>query len=192
MSTEAILVPLSASQRQELVTAMRTVERLVTSSMVRIGIVDPATADAQRCIRAYFAELDRRSEHGFDPTQGISADPHELREPNGAFVIAYLHGQPIGCGAVKHHVGGASEIKRMWVAETVRRLGTGRRLLGTLEALARDHGASATRLETNQTLTEAIAMYRSAGYAEVPAFNDEPFAQHWFQKILSELPEPVR
>jgi DNA-binding MarR family transcriptional regulator/GNAT superfamily N-acetyltransferase len=181
----SILAPLTTRQRRELVAAMGTVERLVTTSMVRIEIVDPASSDAQRCLRAYFAELDRRSEDGFDPAEGISAHPHELREPSGAFVIAYLRGEPIGCAAVKHHAGRPSEIKRMWVAETVRGLGIGRRLLDTLEAMAREHGASATRLETNQALTEAIALYRSAGYAEVPAFNDEPFAHHWFHKVLA-------
>jgi hypothetical protein len=40
------------------------------------------------------------------------------------------------------------------------------------------------RLETNRTLTEAIALYGSAGYVEVPAFNDEPYAHHWFEKQL--------
>jgi hypothetical protein len=40
------------------------------------------------------------------------------------------------------------------------------------------------RLETNATLVEAIALYRSAGYRGVPAFNDEPFADHWFEKQL--------
>ena len=44
------------------------------------------------------------------------------------------------------------------------------------------HGARAARLETNRALTEAIGPYRSAGFREVPAFNDEPFAHHWFEK----------
>ena len=39
-------------------------------------------------------------------------------------------------------------------------------------------------METNRTLVEAIALYRSAGYREVPAFNDEPFADHWFDKHI--------
>jgi ribosomal protein S18 acetylase RimI-like enzyme len=43
----------------------------------------------------------------------------------------------------------------------------------------------AVRLETNKTLVEAIALYRSAGYQEVPAFNDEPYANHWFKKQIS-------
>ena len=46
-------------------------------------------------------------------------------------------------------------------------------------------GSRVVRLETNRTLTEAIAMYRSAGYVEVEAFNDEPYAHHWFEKHLA-------
>ena len=88
----------------------------------------------------------------------------------------------MGCGAVKRHAGGPADIKRMWVAPTARGLGIGRRLLADLEAWAERHGTRTLRLETNRALTEAIALYRSDGYAEVPAFNDEPFADHWFEK----------
>ena len=72
----------------------------------------------------------------------------------------------------------------MWVAPSARGLGLGRRLLVELEALAAESGAPAARLETNRSLVEAIALYRSAGCREVPAFNDEPFADHWFEKKL--------
>jgi DNA-binding MarR family transcriptional regulator/GNAT superfamily N-acetyltransferase len=181
----SILGPLDDRRRDALVEAMRTVERLITTSLVEIRVVEPAGADAKRCLRAYFAELERRSGIPVDPTKGSSAEPHELRAPAGAFVIAYLHGEPIGCGAIKHASAGPSEIKRMWVAESGRGVGIGRRLLGQLEQLARDRHAPATRLETNAALVEAIALYRSSGYAEVPAFNDEPLAHHWFEKALS-------
>ena len=162
----------------------RWVERLITTSMVEIRMVDPAGADARLCLRAYFSELDRRSKSGFDPAAGTSADPHELREPAGAFVIAYLGDQPLGCGGVKHHPGAPSEIKRMWVAESARGLGLGRRLLEHLEGLARGRNAPAARLDTNNALVEAIALYRSAGYAEVPPFNDDPFTDRWFEKAF--------
>jgi ribosomal protein S18 acetylase RimI-like enzyme len=72
----------------------------------------------------------------------------------------------------------------MWVASSARGLGVGRRLLAELERRAADHGSRAVRLDTNATLTEAIAMYRSAGYNEIDAFNDEPYAHHWFEKQL--------
>ena len=40
------------------------------------------------------------------------------------------------------------------------------------------------RLDTNSTLTVAIGLYQASGYQEVPAFNDEPYAHHWFEKRL--------
>lgn len=75
----------------------------------------------------------------------------------------------------------------MWVAPEARGLGVGRRLLEELERLARDRGAAAVRLETNRALTEAIALYRRTGYVEVEAFNEEPYAHHWFEKRLNDL-----
>jgi GNAT superfamily N-acetyltransferase/DNA-binding MarR family transcriptional regulator len=179
-----IVGPLDPGQRDRLGEAMRTVERLLTVAQVEIREVDAAGPDARQCLRAYFAELDRRSDSGFDPDAGISATPEEMRPPAGAFLLAYLRGEPVGCGGVKHHPGEPSEIKRMWVSETSRGLGLGRRLLEELEELARGAGATAVRLETNRTLVEAIAMYREAGYKEVAPFNAEPFADHWFEKWL--------
>jgi DNA-binding MarR family transcriptional regulator/GNAT superfamily N-acetyltransferase len=181
----SILTPLGPAQRQELVTAMRSVERLITASLLETRIVDPEHPDAKRCLRAYVAELNRRSDIPFDPRNGSTAEPHEVRPPEGAFLVAYLNDDAIGCGAVKHRPGGPTDIKRMWVAESARGLGIGRRLLRELEAIARESGARVVQLETNAALVEAIAMYRSAGYAEVPAFNEEPFAHHWFAKRLS-------
>ena len=72
----------------------------------------------------------------------------------------------------------------MWVADSVRGLGIGRRLLGELERHAAAYGAAVVTLETNRALGEAIALYRSAGYREVDPFNDEPYAHHWFEKRL--------
>jgi DNA-binding MarR family transcriptional regulator len=180
----SFLEPLTEAQREELVGAMRDVRRLLAAAAVTVKPVDPTHADARRCIEAYFAELDRRSETGFDPGAGISAEPHELRPPAGVLLLAYLDEEPVGCGALKNHEDAPSEIKRMWVADAVRGMGIGRRLLGELEARALAGGADTVRLETNRSLTEAIRMYRKAGYAEVPAFNDEPFADHWFEKRL--------
>lgn len=151
---------------------------------MELRAVDPAGRDAQRCIRAYFAEIDRRSDTGFDPDASLPAEPQDFLAPTGSFLVAYLQDEPVGCGGIRHLDGGVSEIKRMWVAESVRGLGTGRRLLGELEREARRHGSSAARLDTNRFLVEAISMSRSAGYVNVPAFNDEPFAHHWFRKEL--------
>ncbi len=180
----SILDPLEPAEREELVAAMRTVKRLLTVTEIDIRQVDAAAEDAQRCIAAYVAELNRRSERGYDPANGVSAEPHELNPPAGLFLVAYRRGDAVGCGGVKHHPGAPSEIKRMWVAENARGLGIARRLLAALEGDARRSGASIATIETSGTLFEAIALYRSVGYVEVAPFNDEPFADHWFAKTL--------
>ena len=181
----SLLAPLSSQQRQRLLAAMREVERLLTAASVEITPVDPEHPDARHCLAEYVAELNRRSERGFDPSVGATALPHEVRPPAGRFFVAYLHGEAVGCGAVKLHPGAPSEIKRMWIAPAARGLGLGRRLLEELEAYALASGSPVARIETSAVLTEALALYRSAGWVEVPAFNDEPFADHWFEKALA-------
>jgi DNA-binding MarR family transcriptional regulator/GNAT superfamily N-acetyltransferase len=180
----SFLEPLSEKGRARLVAAMAEVERLLTAALVEIRVVDPAQPDAQTCLREYVAELGRRFETGFDPALSIPAELHELRPPAGLFLVATLRSEPVGCGALKFHGSEPTELKRMWVAGSARGLGIGRRLLGELENHAAAAGATTIRLETNQTLTEAIGLYRSAGYREVEAFNDEPYAHHWFEKQL--------
>jgi DNA-binding MarR family transcriptional regulator/GNAT superfamily N-acetyltransferase len=181
----SLLEPLSASQRERLVAAMRDVERLLTAASVEIAAIDHEHPDAQRCLAEYVAELNRRSERGFDPSVGATALPHEVRPPAGDFFVAYLHGEPVGCGAVKHHADEPTEIKRMWIAPAARGLGLGRRLLEHLEACARASGARVAHIETSAVLTEALELYRSAGWVEVAPFNDEPFADHWLAKALA-------
>ena len=153
-------------------------------STVVVRPIDPSDPQARECVNAYFAELDRRFDAGFDPTRSISADDDELRPPAGLLLLAWLHDRPIGCGALKFHGEAVADLKRMWVADAARGLGVGRRLLTELEACAAARGVRILRLETNGTLVEAIHLYRSAGYVEVPAFSDEPYAHHWFEKQL--------
>jgi DNA-binding MarR family transcriptional regulator len=178
---ERLLAPLGDGQRERLVAAMADVERLLTAATVRIAPLDPEHPHARHCLDAYVAELGRRFPGGFDPARSISADAPELRPPAGLLLVATRGDEPVGCGALKFHPGAPTELKRMWVAPAARGLGVGRRLLAELEARA---ASDVVRLETNGALTEAIALYRSAGYVEVPAFNAEPYAHHWFEKRL--------
>lgn len=181
---QSFLAPLSLQRRERLVAAMREVERLLTVASTQIIAVDPEQSDARYCLAEYVAELNRRSDRGFDPSVGATALPHEVRPPAGEFFVAYLHGEPIGCGAVKHHADAPAEIKRMWIAPSARGLGLGRLLLEKLEACALAGGARVAHIETSAVLSEALALYRSAGWFDVPAFNQEPFADHWLEKTL--------
>jgi DNA-binding MarR family transcriptional regulator/N-acetylglutamate synthase-like GNAT family acetyltransferase len=181
----SILDPLSESQRARLIAAMAEVERLLIASTVSVGLADPRHPDAKYCLQSYFDELAARFDAGFDHARSISASTDELTLPAGLLLVATLHSEPVGCGALKFHDGAPAEAKRMWVSPDVRGLGLGRRILTELEKHAAAHGAPALRLETNRNLTEAIGLYRAAGYTEVPAFNDEPYAHHWFEKKLT-------
>lgn len=179
-----ILEALAPRQREALTIAMRQVERLLEASMVTFTIEDPSTEDARWCLDQYAAELAQRFDSGFDPARSISAGPHELTPPTGALVIARLRDRPIGCGALKFHGTEPAELKRMWIAPGARGLGVGRRLLEHLEQHARKSRVTVLRLETNRVLTEAIALYKNAGYVEVDPFSKEPYAHHWFEKRL--------
>ncbi|MCP5367219.1 MAG: MarR family transcriptional regulator [Hyphomicrobiales bacterium] len=179
-----LLAALDPPRRARLVAAMDEVDRLMRAAAVRLDRVPPADPDVRHCFGCYFHELADRFDAGFDPARSISAADHELTPPAGLVVVARLDGRPLGCGALKVGRDGIGEVKRMWVDGAARGLGLGRRILARLEDLARGAGLRTLRLETNRNLTRAIALYRSSGYVEVSAFNDEPYAHHWFEKAL--------
>jgi DNA-binding MarR family transcriptional regulator/ribosomal protein S18 acetylase RimI-like enzyme len=183
-AARGILRPLSGEQRTRLVAAMAEVERLLTASAIELQITDPGERAPRACLNAYFAELSRRFDHGFDPALSSPVQDSALRRPSGLLLLATLRGEPVGIGGLRFDGDGAAEIKRMWVAPIARGMGLGRRILTELEGRAGERGVRVLRLETNHTLTEAIGLYKSAGYREVAPFNDEAYAQHWFEKIL--------
>jgi DNA-binding MarR family transcriptional regulator len=180
----ALLDKVPPGNRERLLAAIAEVERSLRATLVDIVVEDPRHPDIVHCFTRYAKELDARFEGGFDAGSSISANPEELMPPAGYCVVARLRGLPIGCGALKLHGAAPAELKRMWVDPTSRGLGVGRRLLETLEALAREHGVTVLHLETNRALGEAIELYRTAGFVEVAPFNDEPYAHHWFAKTL--------
>ena len=179
-----LLASLTVKQRDALVSAMAQVHGLLRVAGLHIERVDPASAVARWCADQYFKELDRRFEAGFDPAASLPADDRDLAPPRGAFLVGSVDGDAVACGAVKAIERRVGSLKRMWVADSARGLGLGRRMLEALERQAGKLGFTSVRLETNKALTEAIAMYRSAGYREVARFNDDPYANHWFEKRL--------
>lgn len=148
--------------------------------MVLLRPEPAADAESQWMLEQYFAEIDRRFETGLDRVNVLTTDVDEISPPNGLFLAGRLAGAPVACGVLKKVAPDVADIKRMWVSERVRGRGVGRRLLERLVAEGRAMGLRRVQLETNRVLTEAIALYRSAGFEEVEPFNDEPHAHHWF------------
>jgi GNAT superfamily N-acetyltransferase len=93
-------------------------------------------------------------------------------EGRGSFLVAYADGGPIGCGAVRRLDSGTAELKRMYVAPSARGQGIGRALLSALEQEARTLGAVRLVLETGTRQEAALALYRRAGFAVIPAFGE--------------------
>ncbi|MGH3322001.1 MAG: GNAT family N-acetyltransferase [Streptosporangiaceae bacterium] len=151
---------------------------------VEVRAVPADSAVATGLLGRYVGELGRRFPDGFDPARTVSAEPTELSPPRGAFLVVWVDEEPRGCGAVGSLSQGIAEIKRMWIDPAVRGAGLGRRLLTALEGAARRRGHHEARLDTSAHLPEAIGLYRSAGYEEISAYNDNRYAAHWFVQAL--------
>ncbi len=180
----SMLAPLSPDQAQRLVTAMSEVDRLMRVASVEFAPVDFRSADAERCLKKYYAELAARFPGGFELHADDAPAAEEIAPPAGCMLLARLFGEPVGCGAIRSLQPGVGEIKRMWISPEVRGLGVGRRLLAELERTAIELKLRTVRLDTNGSLAEAIHLYRACGYREIPPYNHNPYAQHWFEKTL--------
>jgi GNAT superfamily N-acetyltransferase len=159
-------------------------DELSQTATVEVKVDVPESPAARWCVEQYYRELAERFDAGYDPVKSNPAPDVDLVPPRGYIVVAWLDGQPVGCGVLKRKNPTTAEIKRMWTDSSARRRGVARKILHTLETLAREAGFTVLHLETNRNLAEAQALYRKEGYIEVEAFNEEPYAHHWFEKHL--------
>lgn len=180
-----LLDTLPLHQRERLTAALATAARLIGASTATFATVDPAGPEATVALAAYFDELDARFPRGFDPGDATGAGVSTMAPPRGTFLVGRSDdGTVIGCGGVQELDDDTAEVKRMWIHADWRGAGLGRRLLDALEQRCVDLGYTRVVLDTNATLTEAIAMYESAGYSPTERYNDNPYAQRWFGKSL--------
>lgn len=156
--------------------------------------LDPVDREDPR-VQALYADFVReadgplvydREEAGIDLDEEIAkGPPADLLPPNGVFLLALADGEPAGLGGVRHLDTAVAEVKSMYVAPAYRGTGLGRRILARLDEIALEHGCDAVRLDTSDYLTPAVGLYRAAGYREVPAYNENPKADLWFERSLN-------
>ena len=185
VAAERLLTALNSAQRKRLIVTMRQVERLLRASSIDVRVGDPYHPHFQACLDAYFAELADRY-GGFDPNVSRPLAPEQIVPPAGLLVMAYHHDHPVGCGALNFLSDSIGAIKRMWVSREYRGLGIGSRILDELERGARENGVRLLRLENRHELYEATQMYNQFGYREVDPFNDEFYADRWYEKTLAD------
>ena len=171
-------------RREALLAAMDLVASALGRARMSIEEVDPRSENARYCLGEYYAELGRRFEEGFDVSLSRDPDAKDMIRPRGAFLIAVSDGLAVGCVGLKGHGGNAAEVKRLWVAPSARGLGLAKRLMAATEAAARELNIRVLRLDTNRALPEAIALYRNSGWTEIERFNDDPYPDFFFEKVL--------
>lgn len=104
-------------------------------------------------------------------------DPAQFAPPQGLFLIGYAEDVPVAGGGWRTHEeppeglrAGDAELKRMYVVDAMRGKGFARAILAELERTARAAGHRRVVLETGLKQPEAIALYRSSGYTDIPKF----------------------
>jgi len=139
---------------------------MVGVAEISVTVEDPHSDAAARLIRNLSAELGER--YGDDGSGAFS--PDDVRVPGGAFVIAWLDDQPVGCGALRPLERGVAEVKRMFVEKDARRQGVAKKVLEKIETIACVLGYRTLRLETGILQPEAIGLYESAGFRRVRCY----------------------
>ena len=151
---------------------------------VHFELCDPEQPPASELLAATRAELNDVYET-FSRLDNPPLAPAELRAPGGAYVVGYEGEETVAGGGVRRLADGVAEIKRMYVRPSARSRGVAAALLAALEDAARALGYTCARLDTGPKQPHALRLYRSAGYAEVPPYNDNPFACFWGEKVLA-------
>lgn len=137
------------------------------------------------CNKRYFEEISVRFGVSFDPEAG---EPATRSNISNWHVLATISNQPVACGSLRDLGNFIGEIKRVWVDSGVRGRGVGKAVMDLLEEKARREKFHYLRLDTNRTLEEARQMYLRRGYQEISRYNDNPYADYFFQKKL--VPDP--
>jgi GrpB-like predicted nucleotidyltransferase (UPF0157 family)/GNAT superfamily N-acetyltransferase len=154
--------------------------------------VGPDNPEVAPLFDAFIREADGPLDIDLDIEAEIAAGPPaELAGPHGVLLFARLDGEPAGLGGVRYLDTEAAEIKSMFVAPSFRGRGVARAILAELEWIAAEHGCRRVQLDSSDYLTGAVALYRSAGYREVPPYNENAKANLWFERALDSEPIAV-
>ena len=126
------------------------------------------SSDAIELLAELTAELAALYETS-DGSAGFTPDQVEV--PRGAFIIARIDGEPVGCGALRPLDETTVEVKRMYTRPAFRRKGVGVAILAEMDRLALTLGYTTIKLQTGPKQPEAAALYERVGYYPIPRFS---------------------
>lgn len=158
------------------------------SAAVEIRPLAPSDPRARRLI----GMLDRL-QLSLYPAESNHLDPVDtLEREDVTFLVAFVDGEVVGCGAVKRVSPGCTssrygEIKRIYVDPDARGRGVGGALMEALESSLLALGIGIARLETGVRQPAALALYERRGYVRILPFGeygDDPLSV-FYEKRLS-------
>jgi GNAT superfamily N-acetyltransferase len=146
---------------------------------MRIIAADPKDAAAADLIQT----LDKENQIRYpgEPLFGIDEDG--FVERGGTFLLGYVGGTAVACGALRPLDAGVFEVKRMYVRPEFRGRGLSRLMFNRLELIARDGGCNELRIETGRKQPEALGLYHSVGFAEMARFG--PYVESEYSVCFS-------
>lgn len=122
----------------------------------------------------------------------LASLPGEYAEPGGALLVAFVDGEPAGCGALRAlpdvDYPNACEMKRLYVRKAFRRFGLGRVLTQQLMDLATQAGYSTLLLDTLDDMEAARGLYASLGFADIPPYYFNPIPGAHYLKVDLDTP----
>lgn len=164
----------------------------MTASETTAERADPGAPESLALVRAMEDEIDDLYRDRSGSVRSVTAEPEEMRPPDGDFLVVVHEGRPVGCGGLKRLDRDACEIKRMYVAPELRGRGMSMMLLDALEERARELGFTMARLDMADRQPAARRLYEGAGYRRIPAYNENDLATHWYERPLRPDEQAVR
>jgi GNAT superfamily N-acetyltransferase len=157
---------------------------VTTDPQLRVERVRADQEPGSSLLASMSAEIDGLYAELPGSLDSVPATAEQMADPDGSFLVISDATGPLACGGVKRLDTETAEIKRMYVADSHRGRGVGRRLLAELESECRRLGYWRIRLDTGSDQPSARALYESSGYRRIADYNGNPLAAFWFEKEL--------